>query len=108
MTKELTLRQLVEDAIADLREWRRENPCAGANEYVDVIWDIADSSTPVYFWQCLRIAADNLSEIGSRVTELVAAEASPAHVAQLAIFEYLRERLEQEWGHMMEEESIES
>ena len=55
----MNLDELKQDAVNELREWIIENPDDDAG---DVIFEIADSSTPVYTYDILQLAADN-SEI---------------------------------------------
>ena len=85
------LHDLVKGAKAELQEELANRP---DEEVQDIIWETADSWTPIYNAQCLRIAADNLSEIACReLDDGLVDPLTPARAAQIAIFDYLVEQL---------------
>ena len=63
----INLRDMELTAVGDLQIWMEDNPLD--TEPHDTISEIADSSTPVYNYDLLRLAADNLN-LGVDVPEL--------------------------------------
>lgn len=98
-----TLYDLVTDAIADLRDWRHDNP---GEEPHDQIHEIADASTPIYTADLLRLAADHI-RLATDEPELGPAfdgSPTPANIIAANIFEYLEQALWEAWGEIEDEE----
>ena len=82
----MTLDELKQDAVNELREWIIENPDDDAS---DTIFEIADSNTPVYTYDILQLAADNW-EIGTVEPDIGPAfdgTPTPVNIAAANIFE---------------------
>ena len=103
------LRQCVEDARTALREWCEENrkgrDVSDDVEVDDMIWELADSYTPVYNYDALTMAAENLSAVACREVDHPAHDGkmTPANVAARAIFDLLYEELDEEWGNIRDQ-----
>lgn len=100
----MTLYELVNDAIAELREWRQDNP--DNEEPHDTLFEIADSSVPVYTHDLLRLAADNC-HLATDEPELGPAfdgSPTPANIIAANVFEYIQAALWKAWQEMLDEE----
>lgn len=104
----MTLHQLVDDAIDELREWRKDNP---SEEPHDQIFEITDSSVPVYTGDLLRLAADNL-HLATDEPELGPANGcnfdgtpSPVNIIAANVFEHIEAALWEAWREMEDEET---
>ena len=92
----MTLDELKQDAVNELRGWIIENPDDDAG---DVIFEIADSNTPVYTYDILQLAADN-PEIAHFKPELGPAfdgSPTPVNIAAANIFEAIKAALWECW-----------
>ncbi len=97
--QDVTLQQLVDIAIGDLKDWAEENP--ECNEPHDTIHEIADSSTPVYTYDILKIGADNWQEIALVKPELGPAfdgEPTPVNIMAANIYEHVEGKLWEWWN----------
>ena len=104
----MSLYEIVNIAISELREWRSENP--GNEEPCDAISEIADSSVPVYSHHLLRLAADNLHlavdepELGPANGSNFDGTPSPVNVIAANVFEHIERALWAAWQEMQDEE----
>lgn len=103
----MTLHQLVNDAIEELREWRKEHP--ECDEPHDQIHAIADSSVPVYTHQLLQLAADNC-HLATDEPELGPANGcnfdgtpSPVNIIAANVYEHIEAALWEAWREMEDE-----
>jgi len=88
--------ELKNTAERELRDAIREK--SGDDLDDDLIHEIADSHTPVYNYNILMFAAENLSEIGlfdldAGLVSNEHSDVNPVTVARAAIYEALREHL---------------
>ena len=104
----MTLYELERDAIAELREWRLDHP--DDDEPHDAIFEIADTSVPVYTADLLRLAVDNLA-LATNDPVLGPASGcnfdgtpSPVNIIAANVFEHLEAKLWEAWQTMQEEE----
>lgn len=98
------LYQLVDDAIAELREWREEHP--DEDEPHDAIFEIADSSVPVYTGDLLRLAAEHLF-LATEEPELGPAfdgAPTPVNIIAANVFAHVEEALWEAWRALDDEE----
>lgn len=103
----MTLYQLVDDAVAELREWR-DSP-DGA-DIADAIHEIADSSVPVYTGDLLRLAAENIA-LAVDTPECGPAfdgEPTPVNIIGANVFEHIEQALWAAWQAMQDEEDEEA
>jgi hypothetical protein len=93
----MNLQQMVNDAITELHEWRVEHP--DVDEPHDAIFEIADSSIPVYTHQLLLLAADNCHlatdepELGPANGSNFDGTPSPINIIASNVFEYIERAL---------------
>ena len=102
---------LVKDAVEELREWALDNP---GEEPHDAISEITDSSVPVYTYDILQCAVDNMS-LATNESELGPAfdgSPTPTNIIAANIYEYIHQELwdawnvyEDEWLEELEEEN---
>jgi hypothetical protein len=100
----MTLEQLVSDAIGELREWRDENP--GEDEPHDTIFEITDSSVPVYTGDLLRLAAENL-HLATDEPELGPAfdgKPTPVNIIAANVFTHIEQALWEAWQQLQDDE----
>lgn len=100
----MTLNELVNDAIAALREWREEHP--DDEEAHDAIHEIADGQVPVYSGDLLRLAAEHL-HLATDEPELGPAfdgSPTPVNVIAANVFEHIEVALWEAWQTMGDEE----
>ena len=84
-----TLRELEKDVLDELRERLQDNPWN--NDEYDIIHEVADSNTPIYTSDILKLAADNLF-LATDIPELGPAfdsEPTPTNIIAANIFEHL-------------------
>ena len=100
----MNLYTMVNDAIAELREWRMDNP--NETEPHDAIFEIADSAVPVYTGDLLRLAAENL-QLATNEPELGPANGcnfdgtpSPVNIIAANVFEHVEQALWTAWREM--------
>lgn len=100
-----TLQDHVDSAISDFQNWLEDNPDLPDREQQahDVLHEIADMATPVYNRTALRIAADNLAEIGAAECEMYfeGSDVTPARIAQGNIYEHIYGKLHEELERVM-------
>ncbi|HOF89042.1 MAG TPA: hypothetical protein PLZ36_13210 [Armatimonadota bacterium] len=102
----MTLYELEREAIAELRAWREDNP---DEEPHDIIAEIADTSTPVYSGDLLRLAAENL-QLATNEPELEPAfdgSPTPVNVIAANVFEAIEQALWDAWQTMEDEDDEE-
>jgi hypothetical protein len=100
----MTLDSLVADATAELRDWRTDNP--DEDEPHDAIFEIADSSVPVYTGDLLRLAAEYLP-LATDEPELGPAfdgTPTPVNIIASNVFAHIEQALWDAWREMDEEE----
>jgi len=88
------LQNLIEMGISDLDEWIKDNPYEVNPD--DFIWETADSLTPVYNYNIMQIAKDNINEIALYEIEIEPQHQTALDVAKIAIYEYILFAL---WDH---------
>ena len=90
------LREMKEDALAELKDSLRDYP---DNDEHDTIWEIADSSVPVYTSDILQLAADNVSLAVAEQDIGTAFDGSPTPVNIIAanIYEEIAQEL---WNNL--------
>ena len=88
------LQSLVKMGISKLEDWIKENPYD--EEPHDYIWESADSLTPIYNYDIMQIARDNISEIALREVEYEGDD-NALRQSQLAIFDYIEGELWNYW-----------
>jgi len=104
----MTLGQIVQDAITELREWHDEN--SSADEPHDRIFEIADGSVPVYTHDLLRLAADNCHlatdepELGPANGSNFDGTHSPVNIIAANVYEHIEAALWTAWQEMLDEE----
>jgi len=104
----MNLYQLVNDAITELHEWHQDNP--DETEPHDQIFEIADSSVPVYTGDLLRLAAENLHlateepELGPANGSNFDGTPSPVNIIAANVFEHIEQALWGAWQEMLDEE----
>lgn len=97
------LDQLVTQAIDCLKDFIENSTDANQEAIDETIWEIADYETPIANHAILMLAANNLTTIGLRnIPDGILSDINPAYVAQVAIFEYLKEALYQELPRLQE------
>lgn len=87
------LQNIIKSAQSDLDDWIKDNP--GNDEPHDTIFEIADSSTPIYTGDILQCAMDNLS-LATAEPELGPAfdgKPTPINIIAANIFEYIESAL---------------
>jgi hypothetical protein len=85
-------------AIDDLKTWMADNP--GNDEPHDEIFEIADSSVPVYNYDLLQLAAENLY-LGVDEPELGPAfdgSPTPCNIIAANVFEHVEGELWEDWN----------
>lgn len=96
-----SLKDLVDYAKEELRDWYyNDNPQLTDSEGCRICCHFASLSVPSSNYHILILAANNLVEIGTRITHL--GEVTPVNVAAAAIYDYLEEALLSEWRYMQE------
>ena len=104
----MNLYELERDAIAELREWRQNNP--DEDEPHDTIFEIADSSVPVYTADLLNLAADIIAlatsepELGPASGSNFDGTPSPVNIIASNVFSHLEAKLWEAWQEMKDEE----
>ena len=104
----MNLHELVNDAIAELRDWREDNPTS--DEPHDAIHEIADTSVPVYTGDLLRLAAENLHlavddpELGPANGCNFDGTNSPVNIIAANVYEHIEAALWEAWQEMLDEE----
>lgn len=97
------LDQLVTQALDSLEDFIENSTDTNEEAIDDAIWEIADSCMPIANHAILMIAANNLTTIGLRdISDGILSDINPAYVAQVAIFEYLKEVLYGEFSRLQE------
>ena len=92
------LRDMERIAIEDLVTWMNDNP--DNDEPHDTIHEIADSSVPVYTYDLLQLAADNLN-LAVDVPEIGPAfdgSPTPVNIIAANVFEYIEAALWEYWN----------
>lgn len=92
------LYDLEQSAIEELKDWMNENP--GNDEPHDEIFEIADSSVPVYTSDILNLASENIN-LAVDVPESGPAfdgSATPVNIIAANIFEYIENALWEYWN----------
>lgn len=98
------LDQLVTGALDQLEDFVKNSLDTREDAIDEAIWEIADYVTPTANHMILMIAANNLTTIGLRdIPDGILSDINPTYVAQVAIFEYLKEMLYQELPHLRED-----
>ena len=100
----MTLDELVQDAISELREWQQDYQ--EEDEPHDTIHEIADSSVPIYTGDLLRLAAENL-QLATNEPEIGPAfdgTPTPVNIIAANVFEHIETALWKAW-HEIEEEA---
>lgn len=90
------MNMLIETAKADFREWMSDNP--DESEPHDAIFEIADSTTPVYNAEILETVSETPS-LWSREPEIIAFDGTPTpvNIGAGVIFEVIEEELWEMW-----------
>ena len=98
-----TLYDLTQTAISDLRDWAADNP--NCDEPHDTIHEIADSSVPVYTYDLLQLAGDNLNLAVDTPDLGPAFDGSPTPVNIIAanVYEYITAALWENWNEIESE-----
>lgn len=101
----MNLYQIIRDAQQELRDWREDHP--DEDEPHDAIFEIADSSVPVYTGDLLRLAAENIALATAEPELGPAFDGSPTPVNVIAanVFEAIQEALWEEWQTILDEEA---
>jgi len=99
----MRLEEYVQMAVDELEEWMKDNP---GEEPDDMIHEIADSSCPVYNYEILRLASENITDIGLREAEIIGFDGTPTpvNVAVGAIYEHIAEKLQEYYNEHKGEE----
>lgn len=85
-----------------------DNPNMTEEEAVDWIYEIVDSYTPIWDYDVLMLAANNLSLIGLlNIPQGILGDTTPVEVARAAVFEYLKQILYAEWHGRLKSEKEE-
>lgn len=95
-----SLSDLLDDARKELREYWEENP--KETEPHDRIHEIADGSVPVYTYDILQLAADNI-DLATNEPELGPAfdgSPTPVNIIAANIFERIEEACWDEWRRL--------
>lgn len=107
----MNLHEIVNDAITELHDWHADNP--SETEPHDQIFEIADSSVPVYTGDLLRLAAENLQlatadpELGPANGSNFDGTPSPVNIIASNVFEHIEAALWDAWHEMQAEEEEE-
>lgn len=102
-----TLDQDIEDAKKELRDWAKDNP--DDTEPHDTIFEIADSSCPIYYSTILEYAAND-TDLATSVPDIGPAfdgKATPVNIIASNIFERIEQELWDEW-RLIEQEREEA
>jgi hypothetical protein len=94
----MTLEEIVQDAITELKDWLEDNP---GDDPADTITEIADSSVPVYNSDLLKLAADNLW-LGTDAPEIYAFDGSHTPVNAIAgnVYEHVEAKLHEAYEEL--------
>jgi len=101
----MTLYQIIRDAQQELRDWREDHP--DDDEPHDAIFEIADSSVPIYTGDLLRLAAENIN-LAVDTPECGPAfdgEPTPVNIIAANCFEAIEQALWEEWQAILDEEA---
>lgn len=100
-----TLQELVAIAISDLQDWLEDNPDLPDRyeQAQEIIHEVADTNTPMWYHAALTIAADNIADIGLAQCEchLEGPDHNPARMAQLNIYDHIALKLHEELERVM-------
>lgn len=88
-----TLDELVQEAKSELKEWFDDDN--HENEPHDCIFEIADSSTPIYTYDILKMGADNimLATTEPDVGPAFDGKPTPVNIIAANIFEHIEHEL---------------
>lgn len=103
----MTLRELVSEAVDELRQWRDEHP--GDDEPHDAIHEIADQAVPITTFELLKLAIENIA-LAVDTPECGPAfdgEPTPVNIIGANVYEYLEVALWEAWQAMLDEEDEE-
>jgi len=102
-----SLDEIEKDAIEELEEWVKDNPDDDPTD--EAIFEIADSSTPIYNYDILQLAASNLFLATDAPDIGPAFDGSPTPINIIAanIYEYISNALYQRWSEIEKEKEEE-
>jgi len=103
---DIELERLTEEVTHELHAVMEDNPNMTEEDAIDWAYELADSCTPMFDYDCLMLAVNNLELIAYRdIPAGILGDVTPITVVRAAVFDYLKEIVYAEWhGHQQGKE----